>query len=258
MNEMCNNTDTFLPRTGLWQCGGSQGCGSVLYCSPAELSEFSQQFRKLRISCLAAQAGFLPLHVFLSYCELQNRTRELEKWCARTSKSAWHLCSLIYISCFGKVAPADDLHQLIILLNSIVFPQLSHFCSFHFKTRISQVAPFGIKQIITAPFTHPLPVRKVKTLEKSSFHKELLLNCVASLPELTLAFLCHCHCPEQCLGSWLGQQENLLLKNLCVCSLGSCNRLTLSAFRLGRLLATTLSSCTGRGISEQTWKGRED
>lgn len=105
------------------------------------------------------------LLMFPSYHELQNRTRELDKQCARTSKSAWHLCLLIYISCFGKVAPADNLHQLIILLNSIVFSQLSHFWSFHFKTGISQVALFDIKQIITAPFTHPLPVRKVKTLD---------------------------------------------------------------------------------------------
>lgn len=121
--------------------------------------------QEFRASCLTAQASFLPLHVFLSYCEFQNRIRELEKLCARTSKSVWHLCSLIYISCFGKVAPADDLHQLIILLNSIVFLQLSHFCSFHFKTRISQVALFDIKQIITVPFAQPLPVRKVKSLE---------------------------------------------------------------------------------------------
>lgn len=163
---MCNNTDTFLSRTGLSQCSSSQGCGSVLYYSPAEFSEFTQQFRKLRGSCLTAQACFLPLHhQFLSYCELQNRGRELEKQCARISKSAWHLCSLTYISCFGKVAPADNLHQPIIVLNSTVFPQLSQFCPFHFKTRISQVALSDIKQIITAPFTHPLPVRKVKTLE---------------------------------------------------------------------------------------------
>lgn len=166
INEMCNNTDTFLSRTGLSQCSGSQGCGSVLYYSSAEFSEFTQQFRKLRGSCLTAQACFLPLHhQFLSYCELQNRARELEKQRARTSESAWHLCSLTYISCFGKVAPADNLHQPIIVLNSTVFPQLSQFCPFHFKTRISQVPLSDIKQVITAPFTHPLPVRKVKTLE---------------------------------------------------------------------------------------------
>lgn len=84
--------------------------------------------QEFRASCLTAQASFLPLHVFLSYCEFQNRIRELEKWCARTSKSVWHLCSLIYISCLGKVAPADDLHQLIILLNSIVSSAQPFLC----------------------------------------------------------------------------------------------------------------------------------
>lgn len=129
---------------------------------------------------------------------------------------------------------------MIVVLQPLCFsPARPCGGSYHFKTKINQVALCDIKQLITTPFTQSPPVRKVKTLEYSSFHTELLLNSVASPLELTLALIYHCRCPEQYLRSPLWQQEHLLLKSLCVCSLGACNHLTLSAFRLGCPLVTT-------------------
>jgi len=82
-------------------------------------------------------------------------------------------------------------------------------------------------------------VRKVKTLEYSSFPIEQLLNPVASHLELALSLIHHQRCLQLYLRSPSEQQEHLLLKSRCVCSLDSCNHLTLSAFRLGRPLVTT-------------------
>jgi len=114
-----------------------------------------------------------------------------------------------------------------------------------------------IKQIMTVPITELSPVRKVKTLEYSSFHTELLLNSVASPLELTLALVYHCCSPGRYLRSLLGQQERLLLKSLHVCSLGTCNHLALSAFRLGRPLVTTFPAALKEGFLNKHGKGEK-